>query len=137
MHIPNRVSGRKYPYFDAVLELIRCWQRGPGLLVGDTNSGRIGIDEEVPAFNLREDQWVAALETAGWRDAFRRQYGDVPAYTWYSPNGRNGFRIDQAFVNRALLPRLIDARYEWAPLEGCDRRDAISDHAALIVDLEV
>ena len=137
MHVPNRVSGRKYPYLDAVLELMRCWRRGPGLLIGDTNSGRIGIDEEVPAFNKREDGWVKALEQAGWRDSFRNVHGDARAYTWYSPNGRNGFRIDQAFVNRNLLPRLIDTRYEWAGFSGDGARiDAISDHAALIVDIE-
>jgi exonuclease III len=136
MHIPNRVSGRKYPYFDAVLELVRCWRRGPGLLVGDTNSGRIGIDEQVPAFNKREDRWVTALETAGWRDAFRQRYGDATAYTWYSPNGRNGFRLDQAFVNAALLARLEAADYVWGTSRnGHRRRHALSDHAALVVDL--
>jgi exonuclease III len=136
MHVPNRVSGRKYPYLDAVLQLTRCWRRGPGLLIGDTNSGRIGIDEEVPAFNKREDRWVTALDRHGWHDSFRHLHGDARAYTWYSPNGRNGFRIDQAFVNRKLLPRLVDSRYEWARLDAGDRDDAVSDHAALIVDLE-
>jgi exonuclease III len=105
--------------------------------VGDTNSGRIGLDEEVPCFNKREDGWLSALEQASWCDGFRRLHGDERVYTWYSPNGRNGFRLDQAFVNRRLLPRLIDTRYEWAfcSNDGA-RRDAVSDHAALIVELE-
>jgi exodeoxyribonuclease III len=136
MHVPNRVSGHKYPFHTAVLNLARSWRRGPGLLVGDTNSGRIGIDEEVPAFNKLEDGWIAALERYAWHDGFRRLYGDERVYTWYSPNGRNGFRIDQAFINRHLLPRLIDTHYEWAYRDADDRRDAVSDHAALIVDLE-
>ena len=64
--------------------------------------------------------------------------GETRAYTWYSPNGRNGFRLDQAFINRRLMPRLIDTRYEWAVLpDGDGRNDRISDHAAMIVDLEV
>ena len=88
-------------------------------------------------FNKREDGWVAALEQAAWRDGFRHLYGEERVYTWYSPNGRNGFRLDQAFVNRPLLPRLIDTRYEWALCDdGRDRRDSVSDHAAFIVDLE-
>lgn len=135
MHVPNRVSGRKYPFLDAVLTCARRWRLGPALLVGDTNSGRRGLDEEVPVFSAREEGWIDALARCGWRDGFRHLRASARTYTWYSPNGRNGFRIDQAFVNRALLPRVVDVRYEWAPLDGSDRRDAISDHAALIVDL--
>lgn len=136
MHIPNAVSGRKYVYHDAVLDVVRRWRGGPAMLIGDTNSGRIGIDEEVPVFGPREDRWMAALESARWRDAFRHLYAAERAYTWYSPNGRNGFRLDEAFVNRRLLPRLIDTRYLWALRDGDQRRDALSDHAAQIVDLE-
>jgi len=136
MHVPNRVTGRKDAYHSAVLKIARSWRRGPALLVGDTNSGRIGLDEEVPCFSKREDAWIAALEEAGWRDGFRHVHGDTRAYTWYSPNGRNGFRLDQAFIHRSLISRLVDTRYEWARSnQDDDRRDAISDHAAMIVDL--
>lgn len=137
MHVPNRVSGRKYPYHEAVLKVVNGWRRGPALLVGDTNSGRIGVDEEVAAFNKREDEWMLALEGAGWRDGFRYLNGDARAYTWYSPNGRNGFRLDEAFINRRLISRLLATRYEWAvSASGDGRREAVSDHAALIVEIE-
>ncbi len=140
MHVPNRVTGRKFPFLDAVLGVAHGWRRGPALLVGDTNSGLIDLDEEVPAFNFEEDSWIRGLEAAGWADAFRRLGGTRRAYTWYSPNGGNGFRIDQAFVNRALRPRLQSAAYEWgaapAGRSGRARRDALSDHAALLVDLD-
>ena len=128
MHVPNRVSGRKWPFLDAVLTMAQGWRGGPGLFIGDTNSGRPGIDEEVPAFNLREGAWIDGLERAGWRDAFRHLRGTARAYTWYSPNGMNGFRIDQAFVNAELLPSLRSTRYEWG-------RAPASDHAALLVEL--
>ncbi len=135
MHVPNRVSGRKYPFLDAVLACARRWRRGPALFVGDTNSGRRGIDEESPAFSVREEGWIDGLAGCGWRDAFRHLRAAERAYTWYSPNGRNGFRIDQAFVNAALLAHLKDAAYVWGgPWRG-RRRDAVSDHAALLVDL--
>jgi exonuclease III len=138
MHIPNRVTGFKEGYLDAVLRLAGGWRRGPALLLGDTNSGCIGVDEESPAFNAREDGWMRGLARLGWADAFRNLRGDERAYTWYSPNGGNGFRLDQAFINRRLLPRLHDARYVWgSPAEGEARRDALSDHAALIVDLNL
>jgi exonuclease III len=135
MHVPNRVTGRKYPFLDAVLGCARGWRLGPALLIGDTNSGRRGLDEEVPAFNLREEGWVDALAACGWVDAFRHRRVDARAYTWYSPNGRNGFRIDQAFVNAPLLARLKDAMYVWGGAASRGRRDRLSDHAALVVDL--
>jgi len=72
MHVPNRISGRKYPFLDAVLGCARRWGLGPALLIGDTNSGRRGLDEEVPAFNAREEGWVDALAGCGWADAFRQ-----------------------------------------------------------------
>jgi exonuclease III len=140
MHVPNRVTGRKFPFLDAVLGLVHTWRRGPALLVGDTNSGLIDLDEEVPAFIVEEDGWIRGLEAAGWADAFRLFRGSERAYTWYSPNGGNGFRIDQAFVNSALRPQLRCARYEWGAADADrsrrQRRDALSDHAALLVDLE-
>lgn len=135
MHVPNRASGRKYPFLDAVLACARRWRRGPALLVGDTNSGRREIDEEVPAFNAREEGWIDALAGCGWHDAFRHLRPAERAYTWYSPNGRNGFRLDQAFVNRALLARLKAAEYAWGGARRRGRRDGLSDHAALVVDL--
>ncbi len=135
MHVPNRAGGRKYPFLDAVLACARRWRLGPALLVGDTNSGRRGIDEEVPAFNAREEAWIDALAGGGWLDAFRHLRADARAYTWYSPNGRNGFRIDQAFVNAGLLARLEDAAYVWGGALRHGRRDTLSDHAALLIDL--
>ena len=140
MHVPNRVTGRKYPFLDAVLGVAHTWRRGPALLVGDTNSGLIDLDEEVPAFSAEEDGWIRGLEAAGWADAFRFLKGSERAYTWYSPNGGNGFRIDQAFVNRALQRRLRSARYQWGAAPGKPdrraRRHALSDHAALLIDLD-
>ena len=137
MHVPNRVSGRKYVFLDAVLEVARRWKRGPALLAGDTNSGRRTIDEEVPAFSAREEGWIDALAGCGWADAFRVLAGRRRAYTWYSPNGRNGFRIDQAFVNAALLSHVRRARYVWARDARTTRLDAVSDHAAPVLELDL
>ena len=137
MHVPNRVTGRKFLYHDAVLSVVKSWALGPGLLVGDTNTGLPGIDEETAVFNSKEKSWIESLEAAGWRDVFRYLKGDERVYTWYSPNGKNGFRLDQAFLNPALLARAVDMRYKWGqPLRGASRRDALSDHAAIILDLD-
>ncbi len=136
MHVPNRVSGRKYPFLASVLGCARRWRLGPALLVGDTNSGRRWIDEEVDTFNAIEDGWITSLGECGWTDAFRHLHGDARAYTWYSPNGLNGFRIDQAFLNAPLLARLKDLAYVWGGAASRGRRDRLSDHAALLVDLD-
>ena len=135
MHVPNRVTGRKDLFYAAVLTVLDRWRRGPTVLLGDTNSGRPGLDEETPVFGPREDAWLSGLEQSGWHDAFRLLRGMARAYTWYSPNGGNGFRPDQAFVNHELRPRLRDVRYDWGrPVGRPGRR--LSDHAALLVDLQ-
>jgi len=135
MHVPNRVSGRKYPYLDAVLETARRTWPGPALFLGDTNSGCIGVDEQVPAFNRIEDGWMRGLHQAGWTDAFRHLRGESRAYTWYSPNGGNGFRIDQAFLNAHLRDRLHGFRYDWGRRDRTRPGGGASDHAAMVLDL--
>jgi exonuclease III len=137
MHIPNYVSGRKYPFHEAVLAVVNQWTLGPAMLIGDTNSGLPGLDEETKVFGRREESWFQALAAKGWVDVFRSLKGAERVYTWYSPNGGNGFRIDQAFVNQDLVRWVADVRYEWGK-SGIDRRrlEALSDHAAVIIDFE-
>ncbi len=131
MHIPNKATGRKYEFHDSVVSLAARWRRQPAILVGDTNTGWPGLDEEVPCFGPGEAAFLESIAALGWADAFRHLRGRARAYTWYSPNGRNGFRLDQAFLNPALLPRLRRASYRW----GGGRGGGLSDHAAILVDL--
>ena len=132
MHIPTRISGRKYQYLTSTLNLARHWGLRRAILIGDTNSGIPGIDEESPAFNQTEGGWMRGLEKLGWRDAFRHHVGRRRAFTWYSPNGDNGFRLDQAFLSPGIAPELQRATHRWG---GGSRRSGVSDHAAVIVDL--
>lgn len=129
VHVPNRHTGRKYPFLDAVTEATSQWRGAPGIVLGDTNSGRRGIDEQRDTFNRIEDGWMTTLDSLGWRDAFRALHGERREYTWYSPNGGNGFRLDQAFLHPRLVRRLRAVRHDWG-------RDRPSDHAAVIVDLD-
>jgi len=131
MHIPNHATGRKGVFHESVGELASRWRGGPALLIGDTNSGYPGIDEETRVFGPGETRFLDTLARADWVDAYRHVHGQKIAFTWYSPNGNNGFRLDQAFVNPSLLPRLRRAAYEWPG----GRRHGLSDHAAMIVDL--
>ncbi len=139
MHIPNQVTGLKGGFHATVTDLAPHWRSGPGMLVGDTNTGRTGLDEQSPVFGPNSEAWMLGLEAAGWHDAFRQLHGERREYTWYSPNAGNGFRLDQAFVHRSLLPSVRAVRHEWGREAGASsetRRDALSDHAALIVDFE-
>jgi exonuclease III len=138
MHLPNMVTGRKVTYMESIAALTLRWRRGPAVFLGDTNCGWPGLDDESSVFTAHTAAWLDGLQARGWRDAFRHLYPDGRFYTWYSPNAGNGFRLDQAFVNRAMIHRLRAVRYEWGrPLDAEARRDALSDHAALILDFDV
>ncbi len=124
MHVPNRVSGRKYPYLDAVLETARRRWPGPAMFLGDTNSGCIGIDEQVPAFNRIEDGWMRGLHEAGWIDAFRRFEPGPGHYTWWSqrPGARAaniGWRIDFVLASPSAMKFVTDA-YLCPQVRGSD-----------------
>jgi exonuclease III len=136
VHVPNRVTGRKFSFLNQITKTVTQWHRPgrsrsrPALVIGDTNSGQIDIDEENPAFIDAEDQWLRTMGNLGWLDAYRHRHGKRRAYSWYSPNGNNGFRLDQAFVNSALIGRLSHVSYQWAGATP-KRRSVLSDHASL------
>ncbi len=131
IHAPNRASGRKYPFLDALCDLARRWRGGGAMLAGDYNTGRIGEDETVRCFTRREDDFMAAMAKAGWADAYRTAHGERRAYTWRAPGGGGRFRLDHAHLNPRARGRLIDARIRWT--RGAARPP--SDHAALWITL--
>jgi exodeoxyribonuclease-3 len=134
VHGPLGPTGLRRPFNSTLLAKLRTWKRAPGMLIGDTNTGKRGIDEESPVFDARDDAWMDGMAEAGWPDSFRHVHGDRREYTWYSPNRGNGFRLDEAFVHRSVLPKVTSVEYRWAP-DATGRRDGVSDHAAIIVDL--
>ena len=140
MHIPNHTEPkRKYPFMNAVVRLARRWEGTPGLFIGDTNCGKRGIDEEKPSPSIfrREHVWIEKLERQGWVDAFRHLEGDRREYTWYSHRD-NGFRLDQAFCSPQLVAAISDLRHVWGrDPDQAKRRDALSDHAAILLDLNL
>jgi len=136
IHIPNRSTGLKYPFMESTTAVVKHWRGPPSVLLGDTNSGCIGIDEESPAFNKIEDQWIKSMNELKWKDAFRLLHGEARDYTWYSPNGRNGFRLDQAFLHPELHSRLTKFDYVWGG-NTQHRREDLSDHAAIILEIKI
>lgn len=139
MHAYNHDRPKlKYPMLNSILRMLGAWQAGAGLIIGDTNCGKTGIDEEkpsVPPFR-REHDWMIAVERRRWTDAFRQLHGDRREFTWYS-HRNNGFRLDHAFCSPELAPALTGASHRWGidPAQP-QRRDALSDHAALLLDFD-
>ncbi|MEM7208416.1 MAG: endonuclease/exonuclease/phosphatase family protein [Pseudomonadota bacterium] len=139
MHIPNYTHPHlKYPFMQAVLELQKRWRSSPAIFLGDTNCGKRGIDEEQYSSVLfrREHDWMENIESNRWVDIYRHFHGSRREFTWYS-HRNNGFRLDHAFCNQKMLPAVCSIRYEWGhdPTQA-KRRDAVSDHAAMIIDLD-
>lgn len=133
IHIPNRATGLKYPFIDSVTRVLKDWRGPRAVLMGDTNSGQIKIDEESPAFNKIEDQWLSTLKQMNWQDAFRLLHKDKREFTWYSPNGRNGFRLDQMFLHQSVAKGVRNFEHRWMGATE-ERREVLSDHAAMVID---
>jgi exonuclease III len=139
MHIPNYTApALKYPFMAALLKMVAAWKLGPGLLIGDSNCSSRDLDEENPLgpkFH-REHNWIISMAQHGWADAFRHLHGNRREYTWYS-HRNNGFRLDQAFCSPQLVPAIAGFEHAWGlNPEQPERREGLSDHAALLIDLE-
>ena len=71
VHGPLGASSLRSPFNRRILRFLARWRGRPGVLVGDTNTGRRGVDEESPVFNAEDDAWMDGLHAAGWIDACR------------------------------------------------------------------
>ncbi len=105
----------------------------PTLLIGDLNTGLNGADLTVGATPFFCSKEFADLESLGdAKDLWRLSHGkDAREWSWCSRN--NGFRIDHAYGNEALFKTYssISCRYDHST-----RTDGISDHSAVLVELE-
>lgn len=111
------------------------------LAIGDFNSGRDATDIEANAGGKRRaDEFSTAdlyaqLEER-WTEAWLYRNPERTEFSWYPqmgpPERRNGWRLDKAFVSRALLPKVTNAFYDHD-----FRSQRLTDHSALVVDLEI
>ncbi|MGH7512343.1 MAG: endonuclease/exonuclease/phosphatase family protein, partial [Gemmatimonadales bacterium] len=105
----------------------------PYLMLGDYNAGASHVDAD--GYRFRAGPAFAALADLGLVDLWRREHGARREHTWFShaPGGGvgRGFRIDHAFGSAALTALVRQCRYDHSVRE---RR--LSDHSALVVDLE-
>jgi hypothetical protein len=79
---------------------------------------------------------MSELQTRGWRDAWiERNPTSRPPASWWSPKFANPFRLDYALLSPVSpRPRKVEYLTEHAgtALTG---KGALSNHAALLVDL--
>jgi exodeoxyribonuclease III len=133
---------RKRPHFEYLIRFAQAMdaQKKAAILIGDLNSGRNETDIEA---NLGKNRLADEFSTAAqyrlleqhWKEAWLYKHPKELEFSWYPrvgvPQRKNGWRLDKAFVSAALLPRVRDAFYDHE-----FRLQGLTDHSALIVDLE-
>jgi len=118
----------------------------PYVLIGDLNTG-LALDQHIAGISdsaaFFGAPYITALRDEGWLDAWRHLHGERQEYTWR--HGRSGgWRLDGAWLSPALHDTLIAARHRHAarrpylaPDRGIIRTQRLSDHSALVVDIQV
>ena len=101
---------------------------GTVLTFAHDSAGRLR-PERGERWHRAESGLVYGLREQGWADAFRslHGYGEREA-SWRFPQDRGGWRLDHVLVH-GLRPVASAYAHDW-------RRSGLSDHSALVVDLE-
>ncbi len=117
----------------------------PYVLIGDLNTG-LALDQHIAGISdsaaFVGAPHITALRDEGWLDAWRHLHGERQEYTWR--HGRSGgWRLDGAWLSPALHDTLIAARHRHAARRpytvtdrGVTRTQRLSDHSALVVDIQ-
>ena len=133
VHAPWSIYLGRLEYYAALLDVARDWQLGPGIIIGDINTGITGLDAETENSENYKTIFMNPMRELGWRDMYRAFHPNADAPTWFS-RIRRGFRLDQAFVNFEMQPRVKACDYDWGKDAG---PGDLSDHAALVLDISI
>jgi exonuclease III len=129
-YFPQRKA--KSAFFARCKEIASKTPHLPLLVIGDFNTGRNDLDIEGNGARFDcADQFLGLSDQAGLIDLWRSREGDRREWTWRS--AKNGFRIDHAFGNQALVDRFPTYRCE---IDHEPRLLGFTDHSAIVVDLE-
>ncbi|MBV8371767.1 MAG: hypothetical protein JOY69_00780 [Candidatus Eremiobacteraeota bacterium] len=136
---------RKRPHLRCLIAAAQRYnERGlAAMAIGDFNSGRNDHDIEI---NVRTGRLADAFSTADlyaeleryWTEAWLYRHPRTLEFSWYpfrldpAYEGRNGWRIDKAFVSATVLPKVRSADYDHG-----FRQERLTDHSALVVRLDV
>lgn len=102
----------------------------PAVIAGDWNTGSRSLDiggGDVAGMDRFDD-----VVASGWTDAWRTRHPGEREYSWHHNKVGNGFRLDHALLSPPLASTLHEATY----LHNLRTGD-LSDHSALVVDLDV
>jgi len=128
IYMPNLL--KKVPYWEALIAALAAEPlQAEALAIGDFNTCRAYVDE--PGAIDVCAHYMDGIEAIGFCDLWRRRYLEGREFSWYSTRG-NGFRIDHAFLSPALAARAGPVRYSHE-----DRCNGLSDHSALLLDLDI
>lgn len=145
VHIPDDSRpSPKAAFWRQMLAVAEVRQKERHLFIGDFNTGRHRLDELGSSFGCTS--LLGAVCTLGYADAYRHFHPDRREWTWIPPTPdsakpsntgtfappASGFRIDSALVSEPLVCRLRAAFYSHS-----ERETAVSDHSAMIVDLDI
>jgi exonuclease III len=127
-HFPQKAA--QVPLFDALLTDTVSLLGLKSVLIGDLNCGVPFEDSMTKTFS--NAKYFQALKEAGWVDAYRKIHGaKARDYSWVSPRTDRGFRYDHALVSPAVATQVSAVRYDHDM-----RTSGLSDHSALIVDID-
>ena len=128
IYMPNLVA--KVPYWQGLVGALAAEAlHAEALAIGDFNTCRAYVDE--PGAIDACAHFMDEVEAIGFCDLWRRRYPEGREFSWYSTRG-NGFRIDHAFLSPASAARAGAVRYSHD-----ERLTGVSDHSALLLDLEI
>jgi exonuclease III len=120
----------KAPFFHRCIEIAKQYARLPLVMVGDLNTGRNDLDIEGNGVLFDcADLFEGLNKMAGLVDLWRERHGD--RRDWTGSSNKNGFRIDHAFGNQALIDRFPNFRCE---IDHEPRLTKLTDHSAIIID---
>ncbi len=130
VHIPDDSRPtHKARFWQHLVSLARERAQGRWTVLGDVNSGRPSLDED--GNTLGSSPLLGTFCTLGMVDAWRQLHPESREGSWSSHFGAR-FRIDAVYLSSELGRRLAGAS-----LSHAEREQRVSDHSAVLVDLDL
>jgi len=124
-HLPQKK--KQMPYLDALYQLDLATLDN-AMIIGDLNCGIPFEDSDTKSFdNTHVFQSILAK---GWVDSWRSRNQDKKEFSWVSSRG-NGYRYDHSLSSPSIDSRIQSIHYLHGP-----RESGLSDHSALLIDLQ-
>jgi exonuclease III len=130
VHVPDDSRGAdKLASWHYLVDLARERKEKSWIVLGDFNSGRHRLDEAGRSF--KGTPLLGTFSSLGMLDAWRHLHPDSRERSW-AHLARGSSRIDACFLSENLHKCLKTSHFSHV-----EREERLSDHSALIVDLEV